>query len=69
MIRDVFFMLLSIAIVVLSVIVSVFVFLCVTSCSLSFTNIDTHGSANDLVDEEQTTSPDIKTDVKLPVIP
>lgn len=32
------------------------------SCTLSYQNISTHGTAQDLVDENQTASPDIKTD-------
>lgn len=38
-----------------------------TGCTLSFTNVSTHGNASDLIDEEQTTSPDVKTDLTLPV--
>jgi len=33
-----------------------------TSCSISYQNISTHGTAEDLVDETQTSSPDIKAD-------
>ncbi len=40
-----------------------------TSCTLSFTNISTHGTATDLVDEEQTTSPDVKPNISIPNIP
>lgn len=36
-----------------------------TSCTLSFQNISTHGVATDLVDEEQTASP--KTDANIPI--
>jgi hypothetical protein len=34
------------------------------SCTLSFQNISTHGSATDLVDENQ--SPTVTTDVSIP---
>lgn len=36
-----------------------------TGCTLSFQNISTHGTAQDLVDEDLTTSP--KTDATIPV--
>ena len=32
-------------------------------CSLSYQNICSHGTATDLVDETQDTSPDLKTDL------
>ncbi len=38
-----------------------------TSCTISFQNISTHGTATDLVDENQTASP--KVDAKVSVIP
>ena len=37
-----------------------------TSCTISFQNFDTHGTATDLVDEDQKASPDIKTDLSIP---
>lgn len=40
-----------------------------TGCTISMQNISTHGTATDLVDEEQTTTPDIKTDLSLPIKP
>lgn len=40
-----------------------------SGCTISMQNISTHGTATDLVDEEQTASPDFKTDLKIPVIP
>lgn len=40
-------------------------FLVFTGCTLSFQNISTHGTATDLVDEEQTASP--KTDATIPI--
>ena len=36
-------------------------------CTISFQNISTHGTATDLVDENQTASPDVKTDLTIPV--
>lgn len=34
-----------------------------TSCTLSYQNICTHGTASDVVDENQNTSPDVKADM------
>jgi hypothetical protein len=34
-----------------------------SSCTISFQNISTHGQANDLVDEEQGASADVKADL------
>jgi hypothetical protein len=68
MFKDVLIMLCSIAIVILTAILAFCFFMVLDSCTLSFTNISTHGSASDLVDEEQTASPDVKTDLSLPVI-
>lgn len=39
----------------------------VSSCTLSFQNIDTHGTATDLVDENQATSPTISPTITVPV--
>jgi hypothetical protein len=39
------------------------------SCSISMQNISTHGTATDLVDEMQTTTPDITADLDIPVKP
>lgn len=38
-----------------------------TGCTLSFQNIDTHGTATDLVDENQATSPTISPTITVPV--
>jgi len=69
MLKDVFMMLMSIIIVVLTVIIAVMVYITLSGCTLSFTNISTHGTATDLVDEEQTASPDVKSDLTIPMIP
>jgi len=34
-----------------------------SSCTLSYQNISTHGTAQDVVDENQTASPDVKADI------
>lgn len=39
-----------------------------TSCSLSFSNISTHGFANDLVDQDMKADADIKPNVSIPTI-
>jgi hypothetical protein len=39
------------------------------SCTLSFQNIDTHGTATDLVDENQATSPNVSPSFSLPLDP
>lgn len=39
----------------------------ITSCTLSFQNIDTHGTATDLVDENQATSPNVSPVITVPV--
>lgn len=39
-----------------------------SSCTISFQNISTHGIAEDLVDENQTASPDVKPNVSIPAL-
>ena len=39
-----------------------------TSCTISFHNVSTHGPATDLIDENQSTSPTVSTDMNLPVV-
>ena len=39
------------------------------SCTISFQNISTHGTATDLVDENQSASADVKADVQVPLTP
>ena len=41
--------------------------LLLSSCTISFQNISTHGVADDLIDEEKSASPDI--DTSLPILP
>lgn len=38
---------------------------CFSSCSISFQNIDTHGPATDLVDENQTANPVVRVPVSI----
>lgn len=40
-----------------------------TGCSISFQNIDTHGTATDLVDETQSATPNVSPTLNLPVNP
>jgi hypothetical protein len=37
-------------------------------CTISFQNISSNGKANDLVDEDLTNSPDVKTDMQFPMM-
>lgn len=43
--------------------------LILSGCTLSFQNIDTHGTAYDLVDEAQSTTPTISPNLNLPIKP
>lgn len=46
-----------------------FVVTCLSSCTISFQNISTHGSATDLVDENQSTTPKVDATVTAPLSP
>lgn len=37
------------------------------SCTISFQNISTHGTATDLVDENQTASPKVSAKISAPI--
>jgi len=39
------------------------------SCTISFQNISTHSTATDLVDENQTSDPNISPNVNIPIKP
>lgn len=41
--------------------------LCLISCTFSMQNISTHGTATDLVDEEQCATADISPKVRIPL--
>jgi len=41
--------------------------LLLSSCTLSFQNIDTHGTASDLVDDTMSTTPNISPNINVPV--
>ena len=45
-----------------------FIALSLTGCTISFQNISTHGTATDLVDEEQAPTSEIDPDVSIPAI-
>ena len=45
---------------------TVFLILLCASCTLSFSNIDTHGKSDDLIDETLTNQPDIKPTLSIP---
>ncbi len=53
---------------VIFVIILGFGILYLSSCTISFQNISTHGTATDLVDEDMKTDPDIKTSLTIPAI-
>ncbi len=38
-------------------------------CTISFNTVCSVGEASDVIDEEQTTSPDVKADVTVPMSP
>ena len=38
------------------------------SCTINMTNASSNGKASDLIDQEQTASPDVKTDLSIPLI-
>jgi len=42
--------------------------LLLVSCTLSFSNISTHGTATDLVDEEQTANPNVSPTINVPAM-
>jgi ABC-type phosphate transport system permease subunit len=50
---------------ILFLVVLITAFFLLSACTLSFQNISTHGTATDLVDEDQTTSP--STNATIPV--
>lgn len=37
-----------------------------TACTISFQNVSTHGQADDLIDEQQETTPSVPVHVELP---
>lgn len=47
------------------------IFLCsivsLSSCTISFQNISTHGTATDLVDQDQKATSDLKSDMTIPL--
>lgn len=46
--------------------ISVALCLLLVGCTLSFQNISTNGKATDLVDEQQTASPDVSPNLVIP---
>lgn len=40
-----------------------------SGCSISFQNIDTHGTATDLVEETQSATPTVSPNISIPPIP
>lgn len=42
--------------------------LLLVGCTLSFSNISTHGTATDLVDEEQAATPNVSPTINIPAM-
>ena len=53
--------------VFISIIVLSAVAMLLTQCTISFQNISTHGTATDLVDQDQKATSDLKNDVTVPL--
>ncbi len=47
----------------------IYLILCLTSCTYSVNLAHTEGSASDLIDEQQTATPDISPTVTIPIKP
>lgn len=47
--------------------IALVIFLVMSSCTLSITTVHTQGKASNVVDEEQTTDPDIKPNIDIPL--
>jgi hypothetical protein len=54
--------------VMIAVVLLGFLTFLVSSCTISLTNASSIGKATDMVDSEQTASPDVKTDLSIPLI-
>lgn len=54
--------------IITSIIMFIFLLIITGSCTLSFQNISTHGTASDVVDEDQKASPDISPNFEIPGI-
>ncbi len=46
-----------------------FFLVCLTSCTICFQNIHTHGTSSDLVDDNLSTTPTVKATANVPVSP
>lgn len=55
-------------IVFIEIIVFSILAIIMTSCTISFQNISTHGVATDLIDENLKTDADLKSDLSLPAM-
>ena len=55
--------------IALHIILLIMTIMVLDSCTISFQNISTHGTATDLVDENQAASPDVQTDLDIPSLP
>lgn len=57
----------AITLIFISLIIFIFIIFSLTSCTISFQNISTHGTATDLVDQDQSPTNDIKPNLVIPV--
>ena len=57
----------SVVSLALSVFLITFLALFLCGCTLSFQNVDTHGAANKLIEDEQATSPTISPNIEVPL--
>ena len=51
----------------IEIIIFCYLAILMTSCTLSFQNISTHGVATDLVDENQAATADVKPNLNMPL--
>lgn len=50
----------------MKILINIAALLVLNACTLSFQNVDTHGTATDLIDETQEASPETDLQVKVP---
>lgn len=68
MFKDVLMMLCAIVAVIITAILAFCCVMIIDSCTISLQNVSTNGGPSTLSDV-QTTNPDVKSDLSLPVIP
>lgn len=53
----------------MKIVMSIAASMLLSGCTISFQNIDTHGTATDLVDETQSNEPKVSPVIKVPLTP